>query len=280
MIFSKRMKLSREKQGITLAELGKRIGKTEATVQRYESGNIKNLKNETIESIANALNTNPAYLMGWLESDSIKKVKNTTYQDIQENLNDVQESNSPLINDFIEEVIKEQNKKSTSIPETTRMQLQLSHNRQNKVLKFATNQLQQQENSNVTSLDEYKNREKVPFPAYGSTGAGIGEELYDDILSEEVYFYEDEIPDTADFCIFVNGDSMEPALRQGTYCFIQNIQQIKDGLVALIIYDGTVLIKKIALDENEVRLVSLNPKYEDIIVKDHQQFKLVGKVVQ
>ncbi|MGW7932606.1 helix-turn-helix domain-containing protein [Staphylococcus xylosus] len=157
---------------------------------------------------------------------------------------------------------------------------QLIKVRQNKVLKFATNQLQQQKESNVSSLDEYRERKKVPYPAYRATGAGIGEELYDDILSEEVYFYEDEIPDTADFCIFVNGDSMEPALRQGTYCFIQNIQQLKDGLVALVIYDGTVLIKKIALDENEIRLISLNPKYEDIIVKDHQQFKLVGKVVQ
>lgn len=157
---------------------------------------------------------------------------------------------------------------------------QLIKVRQNKVLKFATHQLQQQEESNIASLEEYKNRKKVPFPAYGSTGAGIGEELYDDILSEEVYFYEDEIPDTADFCIFVNGDSMEPALRQGTYCFIQNIQQLKDGLVALVIYDGTVLIKKIELTKDEIRLVSLNPKYEDITVKDHQQFKLVGKVVQ
>ncbi|GAA6817921.1 helix-turn-helix transcriptional regulator [Helicobacter pylori] len=75
MSFSKRMKQSREKQGITLAELGKRIGKTEATVQRYESGNIKNLKNDTIENIANALNVNPAYLMGWydeqLQQDTI-----------------------------------------------------------------------------------------------------------------------------------------------------------------------------------------------------------------
>lgn len=67
MNFSKRMKQSREKQGITLAELGRRIGKTEATVQRYESGNIKNLKNDTIENIANALNVNPAYLMGWYD---------------------------------------------------------------------------------------------------------------------------------------------------------------------------------------------------------------------
>ncbi|MDM7465576.1 helix-turn-helix domain-containing protein [Staphylococcus warneri] len=70
MCFSKRMKQSREKQGMTLAELGRKIGKTEATVQRYESGNIKNLKNDTIESIANALNVNPAYLMGWIDQDN------------------------------------------------------------------------------------------------------------------------------------------------------------------------------------------------------------------
>ncbi|MDM6110045.1 helix-turn-helix transcriptional regulator [Staphylococcus aureus] len=69
MCFSKRMKQSREKQGTTLAELGRKIGKTEATVQRYESGNIKNLKNDTIESIATALNVNPAYLMGWVEEN-------------------------------------------------------------------------------------------------------------------------------------------------------------------------------------------------------------------
>lgn len=69
MCFSKRMKQSREKQGMTLAELGRKIGKTEATVQRYESGNIKNLKNDTIESIATALNVNPAYLMGWVEEN-------------------------------------------------------------------------------------------------------------------------------------------------------------------------------------------------------------------
>lgn len=65
MTFSKRLRESRKKQGLTLSELGNRINKTEATIQRYESGNIKNLKNDTIEQLANALNVSPAYLMGW-----------------------------------------------------------------------------------------------------------------------------------------------------------------------------------------------------------------------
>lgn len=71
MTFSKRMKTAREKKGMTLQELGKRIGRTEATVQRYESGNIKNLKSDVIEQIAFHLEVNPAYLMGWIDKPEI-----------------------------------------------------------------------------------------------------------------------------------------------------------------------------------------------------------------
>ncbi|MGW7932404.1 helix-turn-helix domain-containing protein [Staphylococcus xylosus] len=240
-LFPKRLKTLRKSRNITLEELSKSVGTTKVTLSRYENGD-RSPKLEIVALLAKYFDVEMTWLSG------------------------VDESEPPYTSNILTQITKASSK--------------LIEPRQNKVLNFATKQLQQQEKSNVSSLEEYRNRKKVPFPSYRATGAGIGEELYDDILSEEVYFYEDEIPDTADFCIFVNGDSMEPALRQGTYCFIQNIQQLKDGLVALVIYDGTVLIKKIALDEKEVRLVSLNPKYDDIIVKDHQQFKLVGKVVQ
>lgn len=70
MTFSKRLRESRKKQGLTLSELGNKINRTEATIQRYESGNIKNLKNDTIEQLANALNVSPAYLMGWEEEET------------------------------------------------------------------------------------------------------------------------------------------------------------------------------------------------------------------
>lgn len=100
MSFSKRMKQSREKQGITLAELGRRIGKTEATVQRYESGNIKNLKNDTIENIAKALNVNPAYLMGWndKENDTQPQQDTIAAHFDKENLTDAEKQE---VEDFI-----------------------------------------------------------------------------------------------------------------------------------------------------------------------------------
>ncbi len=60
-----RIKDERLKRGYTLLEVAERLGVREATVQRYESGEIKNIKHETITKLANILNCSPAYLMGW-----------------------------------------------------------------------------------------------------------------------------------------------------------------------------------------------------------------------
>ena len=59
----------RKELGMTLLQLAELTGVKEATVQRWESGNIKTIKYETIELLANALNCTPSYLMGWGESE-------------------------------------------------------------------------------------------------------------------------------------------------------------------------------------------------------------------
>lgn len=65
MDIGKRIKHIREKRGVTLLQVAEFLDVTEATVQRYESGNIKNLKLDSITKIAEFLNVNPSYLMGW-----------------------------------------------------------------------------------------------------------------------------------------------------------------------------------------------------------------------
>lgn len=64
-----RIKTARESRGMTLRYVADKLGKTEATVQRYESGNIK-IKNDLLTDIAEILSVNPAYLMGWSDDDS------------------------------------------------------------------------------------------------------------------------------------------------------------------------------------------------------------------
>ncbi|CAC6179042.1 XRE family transcriptional regulator [Staphylococcus aureus] len=149
--------------------------------------------------------------------------------------------------------------------------------RQENVLNYANEQLDEQ--NKVTSIDGYKESKLVSYIACGATGAGIGEELYDDILHEEVFFKEDETPSNADFCILVNGDSMEPMLKQGTYAFIKKEDSIKDGTIALVVLDGVSLIKRVDICEDYINLVSLNPKYDDIKVASFSDIKVMGKVV-
>jgi len=64
-ILHKRIKQRRLELNMTLVELAKKVGVRDATIQRYESGEIKNIKKATIVKLARALQTTPAYLMGW-----------------------------------------------------------------------------------------------------------------------------------------------------------------------------------------------------------------------
>lgn len=72
-----RIKQRRIELGFDADELAKRIGKSRATVYRYENGDIENMPTTVLEPIAKALNTTPAYLMGWSESEELA-VRNIT----------------------------------------------------------------------------------------------------------------------------------------------------------------------------------------------------------
>lgn len=67
-----RIKARRKDIGMTQEELGKKIGVTKATINKYETGVVINMKRPTVEKIAQALDVNPGYLMGW--TDNITRV--------------------------------------------------------------------------------------------------------------------------------------------------------------------------------------------------------------
>lgn len=71
-ILNDRIKEMRTKRGLTLAYVAEQLGIKEATMQRYESGEIKNIKHETITKLAEIFDCTPSYLMGWEEADSSK----------------------------------------------------------------------------------------------------------------------------------------------------------------------------------------------------------------
>ena len=58
----KRIRECREQAGITMEELGGRIGLNKSTVQRYESGKVERIKLPVLQAIARELNADPLYL--------------------------------------------------------------------------------------------------------------------------------------------------------------------------------------------------------------------------
>lgn len=68
-----RIRLRRNQLDKTLEEIGKIVGVTRATIQRYENGNIQNIPSDKIELLAKALKTTPGYLMGWEDEETIEQ---------------------------------------------------------------------------------------------------------------------------------------------------------------------------------------------------------------
>lgn len=64
-----RIKQRRLELGLSADELALRIGKSRATIYRYENGDIENMPTPILEPLAKALYTTPAQLMGWEMDD-------------------------------------------------------------------------------------------------------------------------------------------------------------------------------------------------------------------
>lgn len=63
------IKLLREKRGETLEEVAKAIGSSKQTIQRYETGEIKNIPYDKIVALAKYFRVKPGAIMGWEDAE-------------------------------------------------------------------------------------------------------------------------------------------------------------------------------------------------------------------
>ena len=76
MDMGEKIKALRLEKDMTLEELGNKVGVGKSTVRKWETGMIANMKRDKILKIAEALNTSPAYLMGW--DNNVRPIENGT----------------------------------------------------------------------------------------------------------------------------------------------------------------------------------------------------------
>jgi transcriptional regulator with XRE-family HTH domain len=68
-------------QKMTLEDVANIVGVGKSTVRKWETGMIANMRRDKIADLAKALNTTPAYLMGWEEEE---KKEALTEKDLSE----------------------------------------------------------------------------------------------------------------------------------------------------------------------------------------------------
>ena len=65
MNLGEKIRVSREKTGLTMEELGKKCGTTKQTIYKYETGKVTNIPLDRLMKIADAVDVSASYLMGW-----------------------------------------------------------------------------------------------------------------------------------------------------------------------------------------------------------------------
>lgn len=146
----------------------------------------------------------------------------------------------------------------------------LQTDRQKHVYDYAKNQLKEQ---NAPTVEEPHIQWIL---CYGSVSAGTGEMLQDE-HAEEVAV-TGRVP-IHDFAVRVNGDSMEPALHDGEIIYVDKGKEVRNGQMVIADLNGEAYVKKFFSDETSTRLVSLNKKYDDIILKDSDELHIFGVVI-
>jgi transcriptional regulator with XRE-family HTH domain len=108
-----------------------------------------------------------------------------------------------------------------------------------------------------------------------SAGSGI----FLDDSGYEMIEVPDYVPAAADFALRVSGDSMEPLFQDGQVIWIKEQEVLSYGEIGIFIYFDDVYLKKLIINSGKAYLRSLNPKYNDIEIKEDFGFKTIGKIV-
>lgn len=240
-----RIRKLRESRNMTQTELSEILGmKTYTTVSKWEK-NENFPKGKDLKKLAEIFNVTSDYLLGLSDTELGK--------------------------------ITTQN----SHPEILTIYNQLEEPKQEKVLDYAKEQLEEQNSSKIVSIfDKTKNDEDyITDYVEGLVAAGHGT-FQEDNLHMEVKLRAEDVPDEYDTIAKVAGDSMEPMIEDNDLLFIKVKNQVDINDIGIFQINGKNFVKKLKRDyDGGWYLQSLNNSYEEIHLTEDDDIRTIGEVV-
>lgn len=157
----------------------------------------------------------------------------------------------------------------------------LEEPRQEKVLNYAKEQLEEQENSNIISMFDKPQDDEDYITDYveGLVAAGHGT-FQEDNLHMEVKLRTEDVPEEYDTIAKVAGDSMEPLIEDNDLLFIKVTSQVDINSIGIFQVNGKNFVKKLKRDyDGSWYLQSLNSGYEEIHLSENDDIRTIGEVV-
>ena len=105
-----------------------------------------------------------------------------------------------------------------------------------------------------------------------SAGPGV---YLDDTTTEEISIPDNEKTYACDFALRISGNSMEPIYHHGDLVLVEDCDSVEVGELGIFVLDGDGYFKKFGGD----RLISLNPEYGDILIKNFSEAICCGRVI-
>lgn len=156
--------------------------------------------------------------------------------------------------------------------EIVRLYNTLSNKGKDQVVEYTRNLVKKEKTQQVISVSE----NLYEYHVYEKMSAGIGASVYDDRNYDTVYFNEEL---AHDFASWVLGDSMEPKYQNGSVALIRETGFDYDGAVYAVVCNNQTYIKRVYREEEGLRLVSINPRYDDIFISYDEDPRVVGVIV-
>ena len=105
-----------------------------------------------------------------------------------------------------------------------------------------------------------------------SAGSGV---YLDDTTADKINIPNNEKTKSADYALRISGNSMEPKYHDGDILLVERCDTFEVGELGIFVLDGQGYFKQYGGD----RLISLNPEFTDILLKDYSEIVCCGKVV-
>lgn len=126
--------------------------------------------------------------------------------------------------------------------------------------------------SSTKASSDFARRPVLLYDLPVSAGPGV---YLDDSMAEQINIPNNEKTASTDFALRISGNSMEPKYRDGDILLVEDTDTLEIGELGIFVLDGNGYFKKYGGD----RLISLNPEYGDILLRNYAEAVCCGRVV-